>query len=224
MSTLFGFYVASHEKTSKLLKEPVRVVSIASPYVGNAKFLLAFQSLERSGKLLHLRIANAEDVVTLMPVMGPKVGIVSPIMAMKGGVANIYKHCGMKLHLKKKPFEHGKIYNISFPQDQSTDEGYAKEITALLEDGKQFITSIGKVFKNKAAVVAGYHSCEEYERRLDIIKNDIKGKTLTDLYNDSSIVGNVLDPEYKPVIMTSAKERVDRITGSKLLQNTIMGK
>ena len=74
--------MAAHEKTGKLLKEPVRVVSIASPYVGNSKFLLAFQSLERRGKLLHLRIANAEDVVTLMPVIGPKIGIVSPIMAM----------------------------------------------------------------------------------------------------------------------------------------------
>ena len=216
--------MAAHEKTGQLLKEPVRVVSIASPYVGNSKFLLAFQSLERRGKLLHLRIANAEDVVTLMPVIGPKIGIVSPIMAMQGGVANVYKHCGMKLQLKKKPFDHGKIYTISYPQDQSSDEGYAKEITSLLEDGKNFITSIGKVFKKKASTVAGYHSCEEYERRLNIIKSDIGSKTLTDLYSDKTIVGPVLDAGYKPVIMTTAKERFDRITGSKALQGAILGK
>ncbi len=216
--------MAAHEKTAKLLKTPVRVVSIASPYVGNAKFMLAFQALERSGKLLHLRIANAEDVVTLMPVLGPKVGMVSPILAMQGGVANVYKHCGMKLQLKHKPFENGKIFKISYPQDQKTDESYALEITSLLEDGKNFITSIGKVLRNQAEVVAGYHSCEEYERRLNEIKGDIGSKKLTDLYKDKSIVGPVLDPGYKPVIMTSATERFGRFKRSKVIQEAVIGK
>ena len=224
LSTLFGFFVAAHEKTAKLLDGPVRVVSIASPYVGNVKFLLAFQSLERSGRLQHLRIANAEDVVTLMPVVGPKIGIVSPILAMTGGVGNLYKHCGLKLQLKRKPFEDGNIYQISYPLDQSTDESYANEITSMLEDGKNFISAIKKVFNKEASTVAGYHSCEEYERRLNIIRDDLMKKTLTDLYKDKTIVGNVLDPGFKPVVMTSAKERINRITGSKVLQNKILGR
>lgn len=215
--------MAANEKTGTLLAEPVRVVSVASPYVGGTNFLLAFQALERKGKLLHLRIANAEDVVTLMPVVGPKIGIVSPIMAMKGGVANVYKHCGMKLQLKKKPFEHGKIFAISYPMDHSTDESYAKEITNLLEDGKNFAKSIGKVFKKEAHTVAGYHSCEEYERRLNIIKGDIDQLTLTGLYSDKTIVGSVLDEGYKPVVMKTKKEHFDRITGSKIIKEAIRG-
>ena len=47
--------------------------SVASPNVGNVKFLLAFQALERMKRLQHLRIANAEDVVTHLPFIAPKV-------------------------------------------------------------------------------------------------------------------------------------------------------
>lgn len=224
LSTLFGFYAAAHEQTHTLLREPVRIVSIASPYVGNANFLLAFQSLERSGRLQHLRIANAEDVVTLMPVVGPKIGIISPIAAMAGGVANVYKHCGMKLQMKRKEYVNGKIFRISYPQDQSSDESYANEITMLMEDGKNFILSLKKVVKNEAKTVAGYHSCEEYERRLNIIKDDIGSNTLSGLYKDKSIVGNILDVGYKPVVMATTKDHITRISGSKTIKQKIFGR
>jgi hypothetical protein len=225
LCTLFGFYAAAHEQTHRLLKEPVRIVSIASPYVGNVKFLLAFQSLERSGKLQHLRIANAEDVVTLMPVVGPRIGIVSPMLAMTTGVANVYKHCGLKLQMKRKEYENGKIYRFSYPQDQSTDESYANEITMLMEDGKNFVLSLKKVVKNEAKIVAGYHSCEEYERRLNIIKNDIGSKTLSALYKDKNIVGLVLDAGYKPVVLTTTtQEHFTRISGSETIKKSILGR
>ncbi|GFH44379.1 hypothetical protein CTEN210_00853 [Chaetoceros tenuissimus] len=225
LCTLFGFYAASNPKTQELLKknEPIKVISIASPYVGNIKFLQSFQSLERKGFLQHLRVANAEDVVTLMPVVGPKIGIVSPIMAVKGGVGNMYKHCGMKLQMKRKNYKHGKTYQIAYPQDMSSDESYAKEITNLMEDGKNFITSLGKVVKNDAKTVAGYHSCEEYERRLNLIKSDLKHKTLQSLYSDKSIVGKVLDVDYKPVYMMSKKEHLEKIKDSKIIKESLFG-
>jgi len=159
-----------------------------------------------------------------MPIIGPKIGMVSPIMAMAGGVANIYKHVGMQLQMKGSEFENGKIYRLSFPQDDTTDESYAKEITELLEDGKNFITSITKVFKNESKIVAGYHSCEEYERRLNVIKSDLSSKTLNSVYTDKTVVGKVLDAGYEPAAMKTKKERFDRITGSKVLKDTIMGR
>ena len=97
-----------------------------------------------------------------MPVVGPKIGIISPITAMAGGVANVYKHCGMKLQMKRKEYDNGKIYRISYPQDQSSDESYADEITMLMEDGKNFVSALKKVVKN-----------EEQRKLLDItvVKN-----------------------------------------------------
>ncbi len=108
---------------------------------------MAFQSLERKGYIQHLRIANAEDVVTLSPAVAPKIGVVSPIMALKDGAVNLYKHCGMKLHMYD--FKDGEKckHKIDFPKDQSCDEQYAQEIVALIEDGKNFLNSIKKVFK-----------------------------------------------------------------------------
>lgn len=85
MSSLFGFHAAADEEITQLTTGPVRVFSVASPFVGNAKFLLAFQALERVKRLQHLRIANAEDIVTHMPFVAPKLGLVSPIMALAQG-------------------------------------------------------------------------------------------------------------------------------------------
>ena len=136
----------------------------------------------------------------------------------------MYKHCGMKLQMKRKNYKHGKTYQIAYPQDMSSDESYAQEITNLMEDGKNFITSLGKVVKNDAKTVAGYHSCEEYERRLNLIKNDLKGKTLQSLYNDKNIVGKVLDADYKPVYMMSKKEHLERIKDSKIVKDSLFGR
>ena len=158
MCTLFGFYAAQriHAHVGFNLN-PLKIISIASPYVGNVKFLLAFQSLERMGYLRHLRIANAEDLVTLSPALAPKLGLISPIMAMKNGVANMYKHCGMKLHMYDFKNESDWRFNIDVPQDQSSDEKYAKEIVSLIEDGKNFVGSIKLVFKKEHDSVLRFH-------------------------------------------------------------------
>ena len=91
LCTIFGFYAAADTEISQLSSGPIRIFSVASPYCGNIKFLQAFQSLERRGLLQHLRIANAEDVVTLMPFAAPKVGFVSPAIAAFQGAGSLYK-------------------------------------------------------------------------------------------------------------------------------------
>lgn len=41
------------------------------------------------------------------------------------------------------------------------------------------------------------------------------------MYNDKSITGNVLDPEYESKVMFSATERVGRVARSDLLKDTM---
>jgi len=225
LCTYFGFHAAANDKTAALCKKPVRVISVASPYVGNVKFMVAFQALERLGRLQHLRIANAEDVVTLMPVLAPKPGMISPIFALFDGMANLYKHCGMKLLLKGTVKNEGDpIHTISYALDQSKDEAYAKEITSMFEDTKNLFSGIKLVFKNEAEKVVGYHGCGEYERRLMKCQDNLCNKTLDDLYKDKSIVGDILDEGYKPQVMTSAKERIARIGASETIKQSIFGK
>eukprot|EP00555_Chaetoceros_dichaeta_P014941 CAMPEP_0198256354 /NCGR_PEP_ID=MMETSP1447-20131203/6289_1 /TAXON_ID=420782 /ORGANISM="Chaetoceros dichaeta, Strain CCMP1751" /LENGTH=538 /DNA_ID=CAMNT_0043942983 /DNA_START=79 /DNA_END=1695 /DNA_ORIENTATION=+ len=224
LSSLFGFHAAADEEIAQLTTGPVRIFSVASPYVGNQKFLLAFQALERVKRLQHLRIANAEDVVTHMPFVAPKLGLVSPIMALaQGGAVNLYKHCGIKLHLNSSTGDDSKpLYQLSYTQDQSTDEQYAMQITAAFEEGKNFWNSFKQaVFNKDTETVAKYHSCTEYEFRLKACKKDLENKTLDDLYNDNDIIGNVLDPEYEPKVMFSATERVGRVARSDLLKSTM---
>ena len=129
----------------------MRVISVASPYVGNVKFLLAFQSLERLGRLMHLRVSNAEDLVSLMPIAAPKLGL--NIKDLKNGIADVYRHCGIQLRLNdlsKKDI--GPTYKLVYPQCQISDESIANEISLLFEDGKNFIASMKKVLKKTEQV------------------------------------------------------------------------
>jgi len=223
LCTIFGLFAAADDDINSLARGPVTVYSVASPYVGDVNFLLAFQSLERLGKLRHLRIANAEDIVSLMPVFAPKLGSVIPIVALKDGVMNLYKHCGIKLHLNdlsKRKIE--PVYKLSYPQCQSSDESYANEISSMLEDGKNFLSSMKKALsKKEQADVFRYHSCEEYECRLNACNDDLKSLTLEDLYKNKNIVGETLNEDYVPEMMTSASQRISRISNSKYLQNAI---
>jgi len=139
---------------------------------------------------------------------------------------NLYKHCGIKLHLNSSTGDDDKpLYQLSYTQDHSTDEQYAKEITAVFEEGKNFWNSFKQaVFNKDTETVAKYHSCTEYELRLKACKKDLENKTLDDLYNDKGIIGNVLDPDYEPKVMFSATERVARVARSDMLKNTMSTK
>lgn len=68
--------------------------------------------------------------------------------------------------------------------------------------------------------VLRYHSCEEYEARLNACKDKLQNITLESLYKDKSVVGDTMNTNYIPSLV-SAKETINRISGSKLLQSTI---
>ena len=74
-------YAATDEEIALYKTGPVRLFSVASPYVGDKKYFLAIQSLERQKRLLHLRTANADDIVTNVPFLSLNIGLLSPNVA-----------------------------------------------------------------------------------------------------------------------------------------------
>jgi len=210
LATLCGFYAAARAKP--LTKGPVVVYSIASPRVGNIDFRTAFQLLERQQRLQHLRISNKEDVVTLLPFMTTFLGAPSSILPTANtnlnGAINLYKHCG--IHLRLKPGASSPtIQNDSTGDDNQRrlySISYAKDKTGGDEDdGDQGIHPSDELRRSLVAAMslvetvictradyskwAGYHSCDEYERRLVTSKQHFTEVTLDHLYADEALVG-----------------------------------
>ena len=217
LCTLFGFFAAADNDISSALQgNPVIVYSIASPYVGNWKFRFAFQHLERNRRLQHLRIANLEDMVTLLPFAAPKLTALSPALSIIKGAGNLYKHTGIRLLMTQQH-----ICTISYPKDQdaSTDDEYAKEVQDAMRSGKSLAQAFYYLLRQDYDRIVLYHSCEEYEERLEKCKSELMKVTLDGLYADKSIVGDVLDLNYEPKKMASGFERAKRtlwlVGGSK---------
>ena len=83
LCTLFG-YILSHR-----IKNKVRVISFASPRVGNYQFKTYFEAKEN---LYHYRITNNRDIVTATPMIG-------------------YHHVGQNIHLSPLNCEFCEKYN-----------------------------------------------------------------------------------------------------------------
>lgn len=160
LSTMFGFFAAADNEIIQLSPKGVVVYSVASPFVGNWKFREAFQELERRGRLQHLRICNAEDMVTLMPFAAPKAGIMSPAISMVSGAGNLYKHVGMRLQLTESNIDDGRAlpFSIVYPVNQRMDdEEFAKEVQDILSAGKSLVKAFAAVATNNFEVVGRHH-------------------------------------------------------------------
>lgn len=226
LCTLFGFFAAADDEICSLLQgSPVIVYSIASPYVGNWKFRFAFQHLERQRRLQHLRIANLEDMVTLLPFAAPKLSALSPALSIVKGAGNLYKHTGIRLQMTRQH-----ICTISYPKDQdaSTDEEYAKEVQDAMRSGKSLAQAFYYLLRQDFDRIVLYHSCEEYESRLEKCKSELMKVTLDELYADKNIVGDILDSDYEPKKMASGFARAKRtlwhVGGSKKSSKSLLGK
>jgi hypothetical protein len=161
LSTLFGFYAAADDEIIELCSRSgggVVVYSVASPYVGNWKFKLAFQELERQRRLQHLRITNLEDMVTLLPFAVPKATIFSPLLSMFKGAGNLYKHVGMRLQLTKECRDGASLpYSISYPKNETDHEEYTKQVRDAVESGKSLVSALYYLIKNDFATMEKYH-------------------------------------------------------------------
>ena len=65
-----------------------------------------------------------------------------------------------------------------------------------------------------------YHSCEEYELRINSCKDFLQKVTLEGLYKDTKVVGKSMDPDYEPKLL-STSETFNRIGGSSKLKDTL---
>jgi len=158
LSTMFGFFAAADDEIIELSPKGVVVYSIASPFVGNWKWRFAFQELERRKRLQHLRIQNAEDMVTLMPFAVPKAGMFMPALAVYTGAGNLYKHVGMRLKLTQEAKGSELPYSISYPIDQRMDdEEFTKDVQETLDQGKNLMSAFKAVVTKDFDRVARYH-------------------------------------------------------------------
>lgn len=153
LSTLCGFYAAADDEIVK--SGSVTVFSFASPLVGNMKFRIAFQTLERLKRLQHLRITKKEDIVTLVPFAAPKVTALSPVLSATLGAGNLYKHCGMRVQLKSAlKCVDAKPYTIIYSKDHDANKEERKNAVAA---GKSLVGGLGLLVKKDFDKVKAYH-------------------------------------------------------------------
>ena len=169
LATLCGFYAAADDELVSLASSnPVVVYSFASPFCGNWKFRHAFAGLERLGRLQHLRVANGEDMVTLLPFFAPKATAFSPVLSAVKGAGNLYKHVGIRLQFRAKNIKGGDgmdeqaeslviQHSLTYPKDQTSDEEYAKEVQDSLQAGKSLAKALYYLISKDFAKVQTFH-------------------------------------------------------------------
>ena len=211
LATLFGFYACQDDDIVKDIgasgeqQQPVVIVSVASPRVGDNDFRAAFQTLEGMGRLQHLRMSNKEDMVTLLPFVSLRDSSLrasllhmSPINAN----VNLYKHCGIHLKFntsspsaKEGDFDSNRKEFFSMTYNKNRDDmerAYPEELKQSAVNAKSVLGSILSAagalttdFKNLTKV----HGCDEYEARLVLCRQFLSNMTLDQLYQNESLVG-----------------------------------
>ena len=146
---MFAFEAAA----SGLVPHPVTCVSVASPRVGDSSFQQAFVSLESQGKLRHLRIAHAQDPVTMLPKTSSLkiLALLHPMtlagMAIYDALntsSETYRHTGIKLRLLKGNNRKKGLYEISYQGVTTVEEEIANDHTVNEKRKEASSSSSGK--------------------------------------------------------------------------------
>lgn len=169
LATLVAFQIAASKTV--LATEPVTLITIASPYVGDLSFREAFHILEKHDRIMHLRITNKNDIVPTIPPY-----------AFRGWFdLGFYKHVGINLRLvddETPPV-------ISYPQREasSMDEMYRG-----WKNSWAWNTSFSSVRA---------HDTKEHLRKLTSkpTSDVIEKRTIEKMYADESLVGKFVAKE-----------------------------
>lgn len=196
LACLFGFEAAAEADPDIPL--PVTVVSVASPRVGDSAFQEAFSTLERKGRLRHLRIAHAQDPVTMMPKTSSRriLAAMSPIVFVTLALSDAlytssetYRHTGVKLRLMSKPNNDKKLYEISYQGTTTVlEEAAENEDKAVAEKAAQkpglFGSGRNSMTSWSFAGVPGvdYHFGPSYSEQLIKCREDLSAKSLNAIY------------------------------------------
>lgn len=171
LCTLLAFCLAC--ELESIPNGPITCISYASPRVGNGNFGRAFHELERRGRLRNLRVANAEDAVTLMPDTTFSVSFLTHALR-----SNFFLHTGACLQLRNK-----EDAQMIYPQVSLTKDGHFKD------DWKHRTENMVTRAKTIGSAVIGqsdflkWHSCEEYLDRLQQTKSILSEMTFDTLYD-----------------------------------------
>jgi Lipase (class 3) len=191
LATLFGFRAAA-EPDSRIPK-PVTVVSIASPYVGDASFRGAHQLLEGMGKLRHLRVSSSKDVVPLHP----KVSFRWQFYDSRSHVGALFKHVGVNVRLLE---EHGS-FDVSYPKalPLAEDGGPLPPVSNLFD---AFLDELSRGWlqtwpANFCWNPVDYltwpaHRLRDYHRRLKSCRRRLANLELNEVYSRRRVVGDVV--------------------------------
>lgn len=188
LATLFGFYASS----SNILPQPVTVVSVASPRVGNLEFAALFTEYESQGKIRHLRIANHKDPVTLAPAMSSKRMLTlgsmmfSPLgyLALKlsgneAGAEESYHHSGMKMKLRNEVQDGSQRCELSYSGAPFLSKASSSVNSDEDATGKK--SSMLSLTTSDVPLVS-YHYGRAYAERMALVKEELDGLTLNQLY------------------------------------------
>ena len=159
LANLFGFRVAQlkamgHESV-KHLPSRVKVLSFASPCVGNECYNKEFQYLEKEGILRHIRISTEGDIV-------PTNNIIAPFKYLVTGDTTEYTQNGVNMFLRKE----GKM-DISYRNTKSMESQYSWSNPMKSYDA-HFFGEIEERRKNKL-------NEEFYEQTMEDLYNEFAG-------------------------------------------------
>jgi hypothetical protein len=157
LATLFSFFLALEDDDS--IHKPVKCVTFASPRVGNTEFSRAFQELEANGQLFCVRVANQNDVVTVVPD-----GLTCCTFCYQHV---IYRHVGIELRL------YGETKRNPDRRHRFRFKGIHHSRTRLL--AVDLSRSVGHTGEKLVKIPYGLcaedflarHSCREYMERLE---------------------------------------------------------
>jgi len=96
LATMFALEAAADER----ITEPVTCIISGAPKVGNQDFLIAFEELEKEGKLRCLHIANDQDPVTMSPPNGNFNPCYSVLCQSRK-----FRHVGLRVKLEESGYE-----------------------------------------------------------------------------------------------------------------------
>ena len=195
LACLFAFEVAAAAAAAdgRDIPTPVTCISVASPRVGDIHFQTAFTALEQAGHVRHLRIAHAQDPVTMMPKTSSRktLAMMSPIMfvtlAVKDALftsSETYRHCGVKLRLfnnNRKPA----LCELSYKGVTTVQEEIAED-DADKKDGSSssrfnLLAGFSRMsFTGMPGV--SFHFGTTYSEQLAQCKNELSAMSLNDIY------------------------------------------
>lgn len=187
LASLFAFEAAAEGKVPL----PVTCVSVASPRVGDESFQKAFSYLEHAGALRHLRVAHAQDPVTMMPktssmrmlaLLSPLAYLTMKVQEKANTSRGTYRHTGVKLRLLSQANKIGKTYELSYSGVTTVQEELAEDTEQVPEKKGGGLLGSFKALSFSSLPGVSYHLGPTYTECLATVKSELSVTSLNELY------------------------------------------